>query len=89
MFWGDEPGDCVFLDQPVPITDIKAAQKRVRSDKTKDAITRCEGDTSDDSPFFSLKFTEVGYPKYESLSCLHKCCGALENPGGKASSSER
>ena len=35
MFWGDEPGDCVFLDQPVPITDIKAAQKRVRSDKTE------------------------------------------------------
>jgi hypothetical protein len=68
--WGDEPGDCVFLQDPVPITDIKAVQIRVHSVITQDAITTCEGDKSD-VPFFSLKLTEFGYPEYNGV---FPCC---------------
>ena len=55
--WNDDPDLCVFLDQPVPVTDIKTTQIRVHSDTTKAAILRCEGVTSDDTPFFSLELT--------------------------------
>ena len=76
MFWGDEPGDCVFLDQHVPITDIKAAQKRVHSEKTKDAILRCERETSNYVPFFSLEITEFGHPMYDGV--FPACSNAAE-----------
>jgi len=65
--WGDDTGICVFLTDPVPITDIKTAQKQVHSDYTQDAIISCETATSDKVPFISLKLTDFGHPQYEGV----------------------
>ena len=74
--WGDDPGNCVFRDHPVPITDIKAAQKRVHSEKTKDAILRCERETTSYVPFFSLEKTDFGHPMYDGV--FPACTNATE-----------
>ena len=62
--WSDEIHKCIFLKDPVPITDIKASQIRAHSDYIQAAITTCEDETSHDIPFFSLKFTDFGHPMH-------------------------
>ena len=69
--WTSETGWCVFLNRPVSITDVSAAQKCVHSDYTQDAITTCEKATSDKVPFFSLQFTDFGHPMYDGV---FPCC---------------
>ena len=68
--WDTNTGYCVFLNHPVPITDVYRAQKCVHLDYTQEAITKCEKATSDKA-FFPLEFTDFGHPMYDGV---FPCC---------------
>ena len=68
--WDTNTGYCVFLNHPVPITDVYRAQKCVHLDYTQGAITKCEKATSDKA-FFSLEFTDFGHPMHDGV---FPCC---------------
>jgi len=48
----------------------------VHSEKTKDAILRCERETFNYVPFFSLEITEFGHPMYNGV--FPACTNAAE-----------
>ena len=68
--WDTNTGYCVFLNHPVPITDVKRAKKCVHLDYTQGAITKCEKATSDKA-FYSLEFTDFGHPMHDGV---FPCC---------------
>ena len=74
--WSDQIHQCVFLKDPVPISDIKACQIRVHSNSIQDAITKCEEEMSQEVPFFSLKLTEFGHPRHGGVFSF--CTNAAE-----------
>ena len=74
--WGDGIHHCVFLKDPVPISDIKACQIRVHSDYIQDAITKCEDETPHEIPFFCLKPIEFGHPRHAGV--FSSCTNAAE-----------
>ena len=74
--WGDGIHHCVFLKDPVPISDIKACQIRVHSDYIQGAITKCEDETSHEIPFFCLKPIEFGHPRHAGV--FSSCTNAAE-----------
>lgn len=74
--WSDAIHHCVFLKDPVPISDIKACQIRVHSDYIQDAITKCEEEMCQEVPFIPLKLTDFGHPSHGGV--FSSCTNAAE-----------